>query len=86
MENIMRFHPEVRLTGDRNECPGCGELFNSTSAFDRHRLGKHGIKEGPERRRCMSIEEIVARGMSKNAAGFWITEPFSRDIAAERRK
>jgi hypothetical protein len=59
----------ARLTGYRNQCPGCGELFNSTAAFDKHRTGPM------HDRRCMSAEEMRAAGMEKNTAGFWITEP-----------
>ena len=56
------------LTGDQNQCPGCGEYFNSTYAFDRHRTGRFGVD-----RRCMTIDEMTARGMSMNKAGFWIS-------------
>ncbi len=32
-EVSMRHNPSVRLSGDRNECPGCGQLFNSSAAL-----------------------------------------------------
>lgn len=54
------------LSGDRNQCPGCGLLFNSTAAFDKHRTGKHGID-----RRCMTPAEMVADGMVIRDDGFW---------------
>jgi hypothetical protein len=57
-----------RLSGDRNQCPTCGEYFNSTFAFDKHRQGKHGID-----RHCLKIEQMLAIGMDKNAHGFWIS-------------
>lgn len=67
------------LSGDRNQCPGCGQLFNSTFAFDKHRTGRHGID-----RRCLNEAEMLELGMSKNNAGFWIskTNQFQRAIEA----
>jgi hypothetical protein len=56
------------LRGDRNQCCGCGEYFNSSAAFDKHRHGDFG-----KDRRCRSVEEMRAKGMDKNAAGFWVT-------------
>ncbi|WP_186118298.1 hypothetical protein [Burkholderia gladioli] len=58
----------MNLSGDRNQCQGCKQFFNSTAAFDKHRMGAFGID-----RRCRSVEEMEAVGMCKNAAGFWIT-------------
>ena len=57
------------LSGDRNQCPGCSELFNSTYAFDKHRIGQHGID-----RRCLTIEEMTEKGMVKNLQGFWVSK------------
>lgn len=53
-------------SGDRNQCPTCHQYFNSTRAFDKHRVGDHG------RRRCMTTEEMLAKKMRLNAAGFWV--------------
>jgi hypothetical protein len=58
----------MRLTGDRNQCQGCKEFFNSTFAFDKHRAGDFG-----KDRRCLTTEEMDAKGMCKNAAGFWVS-------------
>jgi hypothetical protein len=58
-----------RLTGSRCLCRACGERFNSTAAFDRHRVD---VFSGS--RRCLTSEEITRRGMTRNAAGFWITK------------
>lgn len=55
------------LRGDKNQCPGCGEYFNSTGAFEKHRTGKFGVD-----RRCKTPEEMTAAGMVKKADGFWI--------------
>ena len=66
----------MKLTGDRCRCAGppyngCGEYFNSTYSFDLHRTGD------PDSRRCLTVAEMEARGMSRNAAGFWITKKFA---------
>jgi hypothetical protein len=55
------------LRGDRNQCQGCKEYFNSTSAFDKHRVGEFG-----KDRRCRTTEEMTALGMGLNADGFWV--------------
>lgn len=57
------------LKGDRNQCPSCGEFFNSTAAFTKHLVGQVATQE----RRCMTAEEMVASGMAKNAGGWWVT-------------
>jgi len=59
----------MKLTGRRNQCQGCKQYFNSTTAFDLHRTGKHGVN-----RRCRTPEEMRDIGMLINSAGFWITE------------
>ena len=63
----------VALHGDRNQCTGCDRLFNSTRAFDRHRAGEHA--QG--RRRCLTPDEMLARGMVLGADGFWRGEAMS---------
>ncbi|WP_233868643.1 hypothetical protein [Paraburkholderia adhaesiva] len=64
------------LTGDRNQCPSCGEFFNSTAAFDAHRTGPFGGAHGePSRRRCLTVVEMRAKGMALNRAGFWVKHP-----------
>ena len=70
----MRNNSSVKLTGDHNECAGCGELFNSTAAFDRHRTGSFGFHGKGVTRRCLTPAEMLAKGMSKNATGWWVTE------------
>jgi hypothetical protein len=64
----------MNLSGDRNQCQGCKEYFNSTFAFDKHRTGDFG-----KDRRCMTAEEMQARGMVKNAAGFWVSSAMPSD-------
>ena len=62
-----------KLSGDRCRCPTCGEYFNSTRAFDRHRTGTYQ----PLERRCLTTAEMEVRGMSRNVRGFWITSPMA---------
>lgn len=54
------------LRGDRNQCSGCHEYFNSTHAFEKHRIGQHGVD-----RRCMTPDEMRAHGMHIGADDFW---------------
>ena len=62
-----------KLTGDQCMCPSCGEYFNSTKAFDKHRTGEIGKKI------CVSPNDmIVKRGMSISKKGFWITEAYHK--------
>jgi len=59
-----------RLTASRCLCRGCSEYFNSVYAFDRHR-----IWASPTVQRCLTPAEMVQKGMTNNASGFWITKP-----------
>jgi hypothetical protein len=63
----------MKLTGNRCRCSGCGEHFNSASAFDRHRTGTYGTLRQPCTPRCLTATEMQARGWLKNGAGFWVT-------------
>lgn len=58
-------------------------VFNSTYGFDKHLRGTHGIDT-----RCLTSTEMLAKGMSLNAAGFWITSvmPFPRVTEAQNRR
>jgi len=67
----------LRLTGSRCRCSACGEAFNSTSVFDRHRVG--GWQGRGADRRCLSQSEMRARGWDRNAHGFWIERRTSRE-------
>ena len=70
---------KTTLTGQRSQCAACGRLFTTTANFDRHRTGPYTA------RRCLSATELVAKGYSPNAAGFWRV-PFDTGsvFAAER--
>jgi hypothetical protein len=60
------------LVGNRCQCPSCGDWFNSTSTFDRHRIGPFETAQSAGARRCLTVAEMIDRGWSRNEAGFWI--------------
>lgn len=62
----------MKLVGNRNQCQGCKEYFNSNTAFDMHRIGEPG-----HGRRCRTTDEMRLIGMLKNKAGFWIKKSYS---------
>ena len=68
-------------------CRACGLTFASVAAFDAHRTGSYGepiyrqawsSKRGkvigytPQTRRCMTLTEIQALGMTSNDKGWWM--------------
>ncbi|ADC45141.1 hypothetical protein Rmet_6534 [Cupriavidus metallidurans CH34] len=71
-------HMKLHLTGDRNQCPTCRLYFNSTSAFDKHRVGTW------DDRRCLTVPEMEALGMAINKAGFWVGRPRSGNAIPSR--
>ena len=66
---MTRANPDVSLRGDHNECPGCGQLFNSGKAFDKHRNGSHAGGG----RHCLTPDQMRVIGMDKNKGGWWVT-------------
>jgi hypothetical protein len=58
-----------RLTGNRCQCPTCGDYFGSLRGFDRHRIGTVGAPD----RRCKTEAEMMADGWQRNARGFLLT-------------
>jgi hypothetical protein len=63
----------MKLGSSRNQCGSCRQYFNSNSAFELHRHGQHGVD-----RRCMTADEMTGRGMAVNAAGYWVSELFTK--------
>jgi hypothetical protein len=61
------------------QCRACDLKFRSEGAFNMHRTGKHGLNNGPERRRCMDEIEMLDKGMEKNAKGVWVTALMPED-------
>lgn len=66
----------MKLTGAKCQCSACGEFFNSVSMFDLHRVGSYATFA--KDRRCLTADEMLAKGYLKNAAGFWISEAYRR--------
>lgn len=71
----------------KSTCGGCGQVFASIAAFDTHRTGSFGepiyrsSQNGHSQhvcgytahtRRCLSEEEMQAKGMSRNERGWWM--------------
>ncbi len=65
----------------KSVCRACNQTFVSVRAFDFHRTGSYGEpiygKSGqivgytPHQRRCLTVEEMVALGMTQNVKGWW---------------
>lgn len=51
--------------GSGGHCRACCTTFRTQSAFDRHRVGKHG----PERR-CLTADEMTAAGWRDTDRGW----------------
>jgi hypothetical protein len=72
-----------RLTGNRCQCPTCGEYFNGVQPFDKHRTGDYAKPGQPNTRRCLTVAEMIAAGFIRIAAGFWMSD--SRGQRAARQ-
>lgn len=65
---------DATWTGARIEhCAVCHGTFTGATAGDMHRVGDHGIWEGPDRRRCLAAAEMTDKGMAQNDRGQWTT-------------
>lgn len=65
-------HATIR--GRKSErCACCHATFTGTRPGDMHRVGKHGITDGPDRRRCLTPDEMLNKGMTRDARGYWTT-------------
>lgn len=62
------------------QCKLCGEYFNSDRGFTDHRVGQFM----PNTRRCLTPEELIAKGWAKTDSGHWVTEKL--DAAARARR
>ncbi len=68
-----------KLNGDHCQCAGCGQYFNSTAAFDKHRVGPY------HKRRCLLPNEMEAIGMAASKTNWWITSKRSDSAIALRK-
>ena len=57
--------------GRAEHCTACHETFTGTKAGEMHRRGDCGVKTGPDRRRCLTADEMLDKGMARNARGHW---------------
>ena len=71
----------MKLSGDRNQCRMCGEGFNSTTAFDKHRVGEFGVD-----RRCRTAVEMQEIGMVLRENGFWVGSVRDTDVVSRLRQ
>jgi hypothetical protein len=65
-------------TGKRIEhCTVCHQTFTGTKAGDKHRTGTYV----PLARRCLTADEMRAKGMAQNQRGQWVSEqgPWRQD-------
>jgi hypothetical protein len=69
----------MKLGTSRNQCGACREYFNSKAPFVKHRVGDFGID-----RRCLNVEEMKAKKMEKNSAGFWTNGLMDQSIIEKR--
>ena len=38
-----------------------------------HHAGKYGVTKDPDRYRCLTLEEMLDKGMTTDARGYWMT-------------
>ena len=70
--SIKPIHNDPMLTRntDRCRCMGCGAYFRGSGTFGLHRVGDW-LLDGANRR-CLTREEMSAKGWLVDEAGFWI--------------
>jgi hypothetical protein len=51
--------------------PGCHQTFMGTTVGDMHRVGDFRVTEGPDRRRCLTPDEMRAQGLRQDDEGRW---------------
>ena len=82
LKKLLRLIKDLmkKLRGDRCQCTACGEYFNRTSVFDKHRIGDYGM------RRCRTPDVMIAIGMFLGNDGFWRGSRFNGTIPRERMR
>lgn len=76
---------DKNLSGQRNQCGACGDLFNSNFAFEKHRTGDFWSTNKPASRRCKTADEMRQAGMAINSAGFWVSSVYSGPAHGEKQ-
>ena len=69
------------LSGDRNQCPTCGDFFASTYAFDKHRYGKFG--GNGKHRKCLTAVEMTEQGFARNEWYYWVSQKNPKHLILE---
>jgi hypothetical protein len=62
-----RRDPMLPYGSPKCQCAACGKYFTSPYAFDEHRL----TPKGDGIRRCLSGDEMAARGFIRKPSGHW---------------
>ncbi len=60
-------------------CRSCGLYWTSEAAFAAHRVGEYGIN-----RRCLTQDELRAKGFAPNEGGYW-RKPAPADAFKNRK-
>lgn len=68
--------PMLPIGTARCQCSGCDRYFSSVGSFDKHR------RDG----RCLTPDEMAARGMLVNARGYWISSQLDREFPHQEAK
>jgi hypothetical protein len=63
-------NPMLPVGSNRCQCSGCDRHFSSVASFDKHRI------EG----RCLTTDEMLARGMAVNDKGYWVTAMYDPSV------
>lgn len=65
-ESARGSNPRLPIGSGRCQCGGCDLYFGSVAGFDKHR------RDG----RCLTVEQMLERGMVVNEKGYWLTERY----------
>ena len=65
-------------------CSGCGQIFGGESGFEKHRAGEfRKLDVTPSQRRCLTPQEMLARGLHQDERGRWIKD-FDESVCTPR--
>lgn len=74
------------LTGRMCQCTTCGHTFGGERGFDLHRVGEYAAPgKFADRRRCLSVDELLAAGLTQDARGIWRRALAERFAAAKAK-
>lgn len=86
MSGVTPIHndPLLSTPTDRCRCMNCGHYFRSSGTFARHRVGNW--EQDGANRRCLTIEQMLAKGWLQDDVGYWIRSKMPTSAAASRRQ